>query len=116
MDYIHIDNFRVGGIHGHYEKEWSREQDFDIALRVGFESKAGHTDTLADTIDYDDLKAIIEETFAGKRRFLIEKIAEEIADKVLKDTRIKEVSLTIRKLEAWENGVPGITITRSQSL
>ncbi len=116
MDYIHIDSLRVGGVHGHYEKEWSREQDFDISLRVGFETSARHTDALADTIDYDDLKKIIEETFKGKRRFLIERIAEEIADTVLLDHRIQEVTLTIRKLEAWENGVPGITITRSQSL
>lgn len=113
MDYIHIDSFTVGGIHGHYEHEWSREQSFEVSLKAGFEGKKpGATDTLADTIDYDDLKKAIEETLKGKRRYLVEKLAEEIAEKVLMDSRILEITVTIRKLEAWENGVPGVTITR----
>jgi dihydroneopterin aldolase/2-amino-4-hydroxy-6-hydroxymethyldihydropteridine diphosphokinase len=115
MDYLHIDSFTTGATHGHYEHEWSREQNFDVSLKVGFESKkSGDTDTLADTIDYDDLKKILVDTLAGKRRFLVEKIAEEIAAKVLKDARALEVTVTIRKLEAWDNGVPGVTITRTR--
>jgi len=113
MDYLHIDSLTIDATHGHYEHEWSREQSFDVALKVGFESKtSGDTDTLADTIDYDDLKRIVTETLSGKRRYLVEKIAEEIAQRILEDERAKEVTVTIRKLEAWDNGVPGVTITR----
>ncbi len=113
MDYLHIDSLTIGATHGHYEHEWSREQSFDVSLKVGFKSTlSGETDTLADTIDYDNLKKIIQDTFAGKRRFLIEKIAEEITATMLEDARVLEVTLTIRKLEAWEDGVPGVTITR----
>jgi dihydroneopterin aldolase len=112
MDYLHIDGFKVSGIHGHYEHEWSKEQEFDVSLRVGFESRtAGETDQLTDTIDYDHLKQIIVDGFAEKR-FLIEKLAEDIANKILEDQRAKEVSITIRKLEAWDNGVPGVTVNR----
>ncbi|MES2931711.1 MAG: dihydroneopterin aldolase [Patescibacteria group bacterium] len=115
MDYLHIDSLTIDATHGHYEHEWSREQSFDVTLKVGFESKkSGDTDALADTIDYDDLKKIILDTLSGKRRYLIEKIAEEIAGKILEDARAKEVTITIRKLEAWDNGVPGVTITRSR--
>ena len=115
MDYLHIDSLTIDATHGHYEHEWSREQSFDVALKVGFESKAsGDTDSLADTIDYDDLKAVVLETLSGKRRYLVERIAEEIAQKILLDARAKEVTVSIRKLEAWDNGVPGVTITRTR--
>lgn len=112
LDYLHVESLRVSGIHGHYEHEWSKEQAFEVSLRVGFESrKAGETDKLEDTIDYDHLKEVIFETFKEKR-FLIERLAEEIADRVLEDARAKEVSVTIKKLEAWDNGVPGVTVNR----
>jgi dihydroneopterin aldolase len=119
MDYLHIDSLTVGATHGHYEHEWSREQSFDVSLKVGFASGAsGATDALADTIDYDDLKRIVLDTFAGNRRFLIEKLAEEIAEeiagKILEDGRALTVILTIRKLEAWDDGVPGVTIERTR--
>lgn len=115
MDYLHIDSFKIGGVHGHYEHEWHKEQSFDVSLRAGFQARvSGESDTLSDTIDYDDLKKAIEDTFKGKRRFLVEKLAEEIAQKCLLDQRIQEITITIRKLEAWENGVPGVTITRKR--
>lgn len=115
MDYLHIDSLTVDATHGHYEHEWSREQRFDVALKVGFVSKAsGESDALRDTIDYDDLKRIVLETLSGKRRYLVEKIAEEIAQRILLDERAKEATVSIRKLEAWDNGVPGVIITRTR--
>jgi dihydroneopterin aldolase len=116
MDYLHIDDLLVQATHGHYEPEWSNEQRFLVSLRVGFESaQAGKYDALADTIDYDALRDIVEETLADERRFLIEKLANEIADRILKDERALEASVTIKKLDVWDNGVPGVTITRSKA-
>ena len=115
MDYLHIDSLTVAATHGHYAHEWSREQSFDVALKVGFESGAsGATDALTDTIDYDDLKRIVLDTLSGERRYLVEALAEKIASRILEDERAKEVTVTIRKLEAWDDGVPGVTITRSR--
>jgi len=115
MDYLHIDSLTIGATHGHYEHEWSREQSFDVSLKVGFHSQvSGGTDTLNDTIDYDDLKKIVLDTFGGARRFLVEKIAEEILTTILEDARAHEAAITIRKLEAWDDGVPGVTITRTR--
>ena len=115
MDYITIDNLRIGAIHGHYEHEWQREQRFDVSLRVAFASgSSGASDTLSDTIDYDDLRAIIEEVFSGERRYLVERIAHLIIDRIMEDSRALEVTISIKKPEAWDNGIPGVSITRKR--
>lgn len=115
MDRIHIDSLTVDGTHGHYEQEWSREQRFDVSLSVGVDARASSkSDALSDTIDYDDLKRIVFEVFKGARHYLIEALAEEIATRILLDERALEATITIRKLEVWDNGVPGVTITRAR--
>jgi dihydroneopterin aldolase len=115
MDFLHIDDLTVSATHGHYEPEWSTEQRFRISLRVGFDShRAGDTDTLVDTIDYDALKKTVQDVLAADRRYLIEKLANDIAARILTDARSLEVTVTIKKLDIWENGVPGVTITRSK--
>jgi dihydroneopterin aldolase len=115
MDFLHIDDLLVSATHGHYEPEWSREQRFLISLRIGFDSHtAGSSDALADTIDYDALKKIVQEVLANDRRYLIEKLASDIAERILAEQRALEATVTIKKLDVWENGVPGVTITRSR--
>lgn len=114
MDFLHIEDLVVEATHGHYEKEWSKEQRFLISLRVGFDSHAaGKSDALTDTIDYDVLKKEVHEALAADRRYLIEKLADDIAERILKDQRALEVTVTIKKLDVWDNGIPGVTITRS---
>ncbi len=115
MDYVHIDGLRVSGRHGHYARERKGAQDFEVSIRVAVDvAKAGKSDKLRHSINYADLKQIIEDVFAAAPRYLLEKLAEDIAKQVLKDRRAKEVTLTIKKLAIWKNGVPGVTIVRKQ--
>jgi dihydroneopterin aldolase len=115
MDYITIDELRISAAHGHYEHERKVEQEFLVALRVGVDThKAANSDALTDTIDYDELRAIVENIFKGKTHYLIEALAEEIAQKILKDTIAREVSISIKKTAVWPNGVPGISIIRTK--
>jgi dihydroneopterin aldolase len=114
MDYITIDDLRVNAAHGHYEHERQIEQEFLISLRVGIDAHAaGKSDILTDTIDYDELKKIVEEIFNGQSHYLIEALAEEIAQKVLQETIAREITISIKKTAMWQSGVPGISITRS---
>ncbi len=86
-----------------------------MEVLLGVEApKAGKTDKLRDAVDYQKVKDIIEEVIEGSSRYLVEKLAEEIAARVLKDKRIKTIELTIRKPEVWDNGIPGVTILRKQ--
>lgn len=113
MDYLTIDGLTVSGAHGHYAHERTREQEFAVTLKVGTRlRRAGQSDALADTIDYDVLKRIVEETFAKESRYLIESLAETIAERILSATSAMEATVSIRKTAVWDNGVPGVVITR----
>ncbi len=113
MDHITIDGFKIQATHGHYEHERHVEQEFVVSLRVGYDMhKAAGSDALADTIDYDDLRTIIQDIFNGKSHYLIEALAEEIAQQILEKTPAQEVTVSIQKTAAWPNGVPGVSITR----
>ena len=86
-----------------------------MSLRIGIDAKkAAETDALADTIDYDLLRTIIETIFNGKSRYLLEALAEEIIQKILLETIAQEVTITIQKTGVWSNGIPGVSITRSK--
>jgi dihydroneopterin aldolase len=116
MDHIHIDNLRFRAKHGVYANERSTEQEFTVSVRLGVEvPQAGKSDELADTVNYQVVKDCIQEVIEGNSRYLIEKLAEEMAEKILEDKRIKTVELTICKPEVWENGTPGITILRANA-
>lgn len=115
MDRIHIDDLIVHGVHGHYEHEWEQPQRFNISLSVGIDAAdASLHDALAETIDYDMLRSIVEAVFASSRTALIEALAERIATDILSDVRAHDVCVSVRKLDAWDNGVPGVTITRAR--
>jgi FolB domain-containing protein len=115
MDYIHIDKLVFRGKHGYFAKERRVEQEFALSVKLGVDiAKAGQSDNLADTINYIEVRNTIQSVIEGGSKFLIETLAEEIAQKVLEDKRIQTVELTIQKPEVWHNGVPGVTIVRSK--
>jgi dihydroneopterin aldolase len=115
MDYITIDDLRIHAAHGHYEHERRVEQEFLVSLRVGVANrKAASSDTLADTIDYDVLREIVEGVFKSEPHYLLEALADEIAQKILAETPAREVSISIKKTAVWPNGVPGVSITRTK--
>jgi dihydroneopterin aldolase len=113
MDFITLDDLTVLGAHGHYPHERTKEQEFIVSLTLGTDlRRAGQSDRLADTIDYDVVRSIVRDTFAAESRYLVESLAETIAERILSETPAREVGITIRKTAAWDNGVPGIRITR----
>ncbi len=115
MDYVHIDSLSFSGKHGVYANERRVEQEFVVSLRLGVDAKeAGKSDDLSDTVDYQKVKDIVAEIIEGGSRFLIEKLAEEIAARILKDARVQSVEVTIKKTAVWDNGIPGVTISRSR--
>lgn len=115
MDSIHLTNLRFSGKHGCFEHERSTEQEFLIELKLGVDLRpAGKSDNLRDTIDYAVVREMVREVIEGSTRYLIETLAEDIAQKVLENTRIESVEVTIKKTGVWENGVPGVTITRTR--
>jgi dihydroneopterin aldolase len=115
MDYIHIDNLYVRGKHGVYAKERKVEQEFSIVVKLGVDlDMAGKSDTLAHTVNYSEVKKKIQTVIEGSSRYLIEKLAEDIAVSILEDSRVLTCEITIKKPEVWDNGVPGVTVFRKK--
>lgn len=115
MDRIFVEKLALRGKHGVHHKERQEEQDFLIDIAVEFGSrKAAETDDIVDTADYVQFVEVAREAVERNSFYLIEKLAQRIADGILADVRLKKVEVTVRKPEALESGVPGITIVRTR--
>ena len=116
MDYIHIDKLSFRGKHGVYAAERKVEQEFAVSIMLGVDTaKAAQSDALGDTINYSKIKVIVEQVIHGESCYLIEKLAGQIAEKILENKRIHSAQVTIKKVAVWENGVPGVTILRTRA-
>ncbi len=115
MDSIFIEGLKVSGKHGVTEGERKVEQDFelDAILVVHDLTAAAHSDKLEDALDYGPVRDIIVRIVQGDSCYLIERLGYLICKEVLKDKRIHSVELKIRKTAVWDNGVPGLCMTRT---
>ena len=116
MDTIFIDNLTYTGIHGVYKKEHHIPQRFNISIMMDVDTTlSSHTDDVEDTVDYKHIQESIKEIIEGRHYNLIEKIAQIIANKILENSQVTECTVTIKKLDAFDIGTPGVTIRRKQS-
>lgn len=100
-DRIRLTGLRVRGHHGVFEHERRDGQDFVVDLTVWVDlAPAAETDDLADTVDYGELARRAAAIVGGPPRDLIEKVAGEIADDVLRDERVAAVEVTLHKPQA----------------
>jgi len=114
-DTLFLRDVHVFGKHGVYENERAVEQEFVIDIAAKIDAKtAGASDALTDTVDYATWLSAIEDVMRNHSYYLVEKISEEIADRVLQNERVYEVSVTVTKPTVFTSGVPGITITRTR--
>lgn len=84
--------------HGVSAEEQERGQVFtvDVAVEAGLH-RAGHTDDLADTLDYRDLYARIRDAMTQARYHLLEAVAEAIAHALLDVDGVQAVTVRVRK-------------------
>lgn len=115
MDVVFIEKLILRGKHGVREHERNTEQEFliDIAAECDTRSAAA-SDALEDTIDYGRFRDIAAEVVANNSFYLIERMADRIAERILEDVRISKVIVTVRKPAVYTNATPGITIERTR--
>jgi dihydroneopterin aldolase len=85
--------------HGVMEEEHriGGRYEVDVDMELDFE-QAGRTDSLSDTVDYDRIYKIIQETVTTNRFYLIERLAFLIASKILDaETIVRAAIVTVRK-------------------
>lgn len=108
---IYIKDLAVEAKHGvnKSEKEHAQRFVFNVELTVA-DSRAGTSDDPADTINYSEVKKAVIDTAQSNSFNLIEKLAQAVADRILRDKRVKKVIISIDKPDVWDNGTPGIRL------
>jgi dihydroneopterin aldolase len=116
MSSIFIEGVILRGKHGVHESERTFEQDFLIDIRAEVDtSDAAASDSLEDTVDYVFFLDIAKDVVENQSFYLVEKLADTIADGILTHPRVAQVIVSVRKPTALKNGVPGISTTKSRS-
>lgn len=117
-DCILITDLRVRCIIGINEDERREKQDVLISLALFADlSKAGKSDRLEDTVDYSAVKKEILSMVEGSSYYLIEALAEAIADLCLKHSGVFQVRVRVEKLTALRFARRvGVEIVRPQRI
>ena len=103
FDEIHIQKVRVNAILGLYPEERVNPQDIIVSAKLFLDlKKAGQTDDLSHTVDYDSLHRELHEIASESACLLIEKLAELCAQACLKRNLVQACSIEVQKPEALE--------------
>lgn len=98
-DALVLRGLRAAGICGALPEEQVRPQPLEVDLEVVADlATAASTDELADTVDYGAVVAEVERVVTTERFTLLERLAGRIAEVVLADERVVEVTVEVRKL------------------
>ena len=98
MDIIHIRRLEIFANHGVIPEENTLGQKFIISADLYMDLKeAGKTDDVSKTVHYGQAAVLIKQISEKSVFKLIEKLAEEIADALLKKFPIEKVKVTIEK-------------------
>lgn len=99
MDIIFIDDLRLSTLIGIYPREKAMPQTLEISLKIGVSTaNAGTSDDIADTIDYAAVVDRLRSELAAGHFNLLERLAEYVADLLLKDFGASWVRVSIAKL------------------
>ncbi len=97
-DRILLEGMAFYGYHGVNPEEQAEGQMFTVDIAVEADiHRAGHTDDLADTLDYRDLYTRVRDVLTGERYRLLEAVAEAVAHRILEIERVQAVSVCVRK-------------------
>lgn len=98
---ILIKDLRLFGYHGVYEREKREGQPFIIDLEIEADiADATHSDQLKDTVDYGQVVNQVARIVEEESFDLVEALAEKIATELLREEKIKKVTVTVKKPEA----------------
>jgi dihydroneopterin aldolase len=113
---VFIKDLVVAGRHGVHDHEKESPQRFSITVELRLAAtKATVSDDLADTADWSRLRREIIGIVEGKSYDLVERLAMEIAARMLEDKGVAKAVVTIDKMDAFETGVPGVRLEVDQS-
>ena len=117
MDRIFLRGIRFMACHGVLPHEREIPQPFEVDVELGLSLRAaGESDALDDTVNYAKVYHTVSSIMDGAPKQLIEALAEEIADDLLRDfVSLRWVRVTVHKPAAPIDGMfsdVGVTILR----
>ncbi len=117
LDRIYIKDLLIRCVLGIYPEERRDKQDVIINITLHADlNKAAVSDNIEDTVNYKTIKKEVVEMVQRSEFFLLEKMAEEIAEISLRSTLVRRVDVMVDKPGAlrFARSV-AIEISRSQS-
>ena len=117
MDRIFLRGMRFMACHGVLPHEQEVPQPFEVDVELGLSLRAaGESDDLGNTVNYAKVYRTVSSIMNGGPKQLIESLAEELADDLLRDfDSLRWVRVTVHKPTAPIDGVfsdVGVTILR----
>ena len=106
MDVIRLENMQFYGYHGVSEMERELGGKFEVDLEMFFSlKKAGKSDRIEDTLDYEAAYKLVQSCVVQKKYFLLEALAETIIDTCMKTFPVHRIVVRVRKPNAPIKGV-----------
>lgn len=119
MDSIHITAIRCYGYTGFLAEERVLGQWFEVDLTLWLDlAPAGSSDSIEDTLDYRQAISLVQHIIKTAKFALVEKLAEVIAEDLLKLEKVRQVRVQLSKPAAPIPDFGGritIDITRKSS-
>ncbi|MGI6264904.1 MAG: dihydroneopterin aldolase [Acutalibacteraceae bacterium] len=101
MDKIIIKGLRVYAYHGVNPPEKEKGQPFELDITLGVDTRAaGASDDLARTVNYSTVAKRVIALMLAEKNDLIERVAERIAEALLREFPIGEVTVLLKKPRA----------------
>jgi D-erythro-7,8-dihydroneopterin triphosphate epimerase len=98
LDRIHIRDLTVRCIIGIYPEERRDKQDVVINIVLEADLRAAcQSDRIEDTVDYKGLKKRVVAMIESSSRFLIERLAEDVAELCLAEPKVERVTVSVDK-------------------
>lgn len=101
MDSLRLTGIRAWGRHGILSSEHRHTQPYIVDVTFFLDlSKAGTHDSLTDTVDYGQVASLVASVVEKSNCQLIEALAEQIAQAILRINVIRRVIVTVHKPQA----------------
>jgi dihydroneopterin aldolase len=101
MDCIQVTGIRSYGYTGYLQEEQALGQWFEVDLTMWLDlAAAGQSDDIIDTLDYRRAIETVKQLVKTGKFALVEKLANAIADAILKLDRVQQVQVRLTKLAA----------------
>ncbi len=117
MDTVFIEGLNVDTIIGCYEHEKHRPQPLLFDIEMAWDTtNAARSDALEEALDYDAVRKAIEGLLADTRFELVEAVAENVSDLIMREFQVLGLRLKVSKPEAiGHTRAVGVKIARGIS-